>query len=151
MSGYLPGVELSTRDLEKLQACFISPELATKAMLRRVTSQEAAEYVGRRNNANYAGILFPYIWPGERNIRGGRLRRDAPDLGYRSDGTTKEERKYLAAPGSRPLLYLMPDTPPAWLDDTNLPICLTEGEKRSLLSTAWLYMNPSGLGSYPSV
>ena len=38
----------------------------------------------------------------------------------------------MAAPGSRPLLYFVAGTRAAWLEDTDLPICITEGEKKTI-------------------
>ena len=72
-SGKMPGCNLTESDLRTLGAWWITPKLAEQAMLRRVTSAEAATIVGRNGRGDYSGILFPYILPG-RTVREYRLR-----------------------------------------------------------------------------
>jgi hypothetical protein len=98
-----------------------------------------AAIVGRNGKSNYAGILIPYMWPGEPYAREYRLRLDYPEFEQKSDGSTKPKYRYLCATGSRNMLYLAPGTLPEWLDDTDLPIILTEGEKKclALSDLAW--------------
>lgn len=126
------GTSLTKADYKKLEASFITKELAEQAMLRRVTSQQGREIVGRRDSANYAGIVFPYIWAGEAAPREYRLRRDKPDLELQTDGTHKEKAKYLTPPGRGSMFYFVPGTPASWLSDVQLPIAITEGEKKTL-------------------
>jgi hypothetical protein len=129
----LPGSELQPNDLEKLAACGISPELARQALLRRVTSQEGARLIGRNGAADYAGITFPCVWPGDGDhIREYRLRRDHPELELQPDGTLKERNKYLSPPGRGNLLYFVPGTQAEWLSDSSLPAIITEGAKKTL-------------------
>ncbi len=123
---------LTDADLRLLSASFISPELALSAGLFRVDSPDGAEIVGRNGNADYSGLVFPYYLPGGNYPREYRLRRDNPDLEQGSDGEIKQKRKYLSPPGRRNLLYFVRMTNADWLADTNLPICLTEGEKKTL-------------------
>jgi putative DNA primase/helicase len=104
-----------------------------------VTSAEGAAIVGRNGNADYAGILFPYRWPGENGIREYCLRRDHPELEPDGSGKLKERAKYLWPPGRGNFLYFPPGTDPGWLQEATLPIVLTEGAKKalSLSALAW--------------
>lgn len=128
----LPGEPLSSKDYIKLEKCFISEEMALQAKFRRVSSTEGGAIVGRNGKADYSGTIIPYVWPGEDHIREYRLRRDNPELEHCADGTTKEIAKYLSPPGKGSLLYFVPETPAQWLQDTQLPIVLTEGEKKTI-------------------
>jgi hypothetical protein len=125
------GQPLSPADFDRLQRCGISPEIADAAKLRRVDNREGGEILGRNGSGNYAGLLFPYHWPGNPGAREYRIRRDHPDLEQTRDGL-KEKNKYLGPPGSRNLLYFHPDVAPAWLNDTTIDIVITEGEKKTL-------------------
>jgi putative DNA primase/helicase len=125
------GTSLSKADYKKLEASFITKELAEQAMLMRVTSQQGKELVGRRDNGNYAGIVFPYIWPGDTAPREYRLRRDKPEMELQPDGSYKEKAKYLSPPGRGSMFYFTPGTPNTWLHDVQLPIAITEGEKKT--------------------
>ncbi|MCG3159717.1 MAG: hypothetical protein JMDDDDMK_00732 [Acidobacteria bacterium] len=125
---------LTHTDFEKLAASYLTPEIVAAASIRRVDSVEGAEIVGRqaRNGHNYAGLVFPYIWPGETRPREVRLRRDQPDLEQQPDGVVKEKAKYLSPPGRANLLYFPPDTSPESLTDADVSITITEGEKKAL-------------------
>lgn len=123
---------LTDADFRLLSASFICPELAQSAGIFRVDSQNGAMIVGKNGNADYAGIVFPYFLPGNSSVREYRLRRDHPDLEQGSDGQIKQKAKYLAPPGRSNLLYFVPMTDASWLADTSLPICITEGEKKTL-------------------
>ncbi len=131
----LPGSPLNVEDLARLEKCGITREVAEQAMLRRVDSTEGGQLVGRNGSADYAGLIFPYIWPGDENIREYRLRRDSPDLEQKPDGTLKENGKYLSPPGCRNMLYFTPGTDAAGLTNPSLPILVTEGEKECLALT----------------
>jgi uncharacterized protein DUF3987/uncharacterized protein DUF3854 len=134
------GTPLEARDLEKLAQCGISPQLAESALLRRVDSASGAQIVGRNGSGNYAGIIFPYVWPGIQGAREYRLRRDEPDLEYKADGSIKEKDKYLSPPGRGNLLYLPPDVDPELLADPSMLVILCEGEKKclALSALAWV-------------
>jgi hypothetical protein len=123
---------LTDADLRLLAASFVSPELAQSAGIFRVDSFDGGLIVGRNGNANYAGLIFPYFLPGNTSPREYRLRRDNPDLERRPDGMIKEKAKYLSPPGRSNLLYFVPMADPVWLTDTSLPVCITEGEKKTL-------------------
>jgi putative DNA primase/helicase len=101
-------------------------------MLRRVGCSEGAAIVGRNGSGDFAGIVFPYIWPGEDHVREFRLRRDHPDLEHDAAGKLKERGKYLSPPGRGNMLYFVPGTDPNWLQDTSLLAVVTEGEKKCL-------------------
>src|SRR5690348_10898037 len=123
---------LNESDLAILQESFITPELAKQASIFRVDSSTGAQIVGRNGGGNYSGIVFPYYLPDESTPREFRLRRDHPDLEMKSDGTTKEKGKYLSPPGRGNLLYFVPGTRSEWLQDSTLPIAISEGEKKAL-------------------
>lgn len=127
----LPGTPLTENDLAMLAAAWIEPEHAGLAQLRRVSSIDGAQLVGRKDGDNCAGIVFPYVWPGESSAREVRLRRDVPDVKIEG-GKRRETGKYLAAPGRGNILYFFPATPAAWLKDVELPIVITEGEKKTI-------------------
>ena len=95
-------------------------------------SHEGATIVGRNGEADYSGIVFPNILPGTSIPREYRLRRDHPDLEQKTDGTLKKSRKYLSPPGRGNLLYFAPGTAPESLQDSGLPVVITEGEKKTL-------------------
>jgi putative DNA primase/helicase len=128
----LPGVPLNKRDIDSLSACWITAELTAQAMLRRVTSDEGKQLVGRKDRGNYAGIIFPYNWPGDKNVREYRLRRDKPDLEQTPGGGIKEKAKYLSPPGRGSMFYFTPGTPQEWLHNTSIPVVITEGEKKTI-------------------
>lgn len=132
---------LTDKDFRAFEACAIPRDLILAAGLRRVDTHEGAAMVGRqsKNGADFAGILIPYLWPGDPHPREYRLRRDHPDLEMK-DGQAREKNKYLSPPGKGNLLYFPPDTPPAHLADTSIPIVITEGEKKTL-SLAAFYRN----------
>jgi hypothetical protein len=135
----LPGAPLRDADYESLVQSWIDREFADKALLRRVASIEGGEIVGQRDGRDYSGLIFPNIWPGEGHVREYRLRRDSPEIRYDSKGVAKPDRKYLSPPGAPNMLYFAPGTPATWLEDTDLPIVITEGEKKTiaLLRLAW--------------
>ena len=128
----LPGGDLAQADFEKLARSGISRELAERALLRRVTSGEGGAIIGRNGAADYSGIVFPYLWPGQDGVREYRLRRDNPEFDQQPDGSLRERNKYLSPPGRGNLIYLVPGTLAEWLTDTSVPVVLTEGEKKTL-------------------
>jgi hypothetical protein len=128
----LPGNPLSEADFAVLEAIGIPRGLAQQALLRRVSSLQGREIVGRNGSGDYAGVVFPYCWPGETNPHEYRLRRDKPELTADSKGNLKERNKYLSPPGRGNRLYFVPGTSAEWLGDASMPIVITEGEKKTL-------------------
>ncbi|MBM3790901.1 MAG: DUF3854 domain-containing protein [Acidobacteria bacterium] len=127
------GYPLTDADYRKLEKeSWITRELANAAGIFRVTSQQGADIVVRKNTKDYSGIVFPYTEPGTGRIRGYRLRRDNPKYEYRPDGTRKEIDKYLTAPGDSNRLYFPPSVSSALLADTTVPVVIPEGEKKTL-------------------
>lgn len=126
------GEPLTETDYASLSKSWITRELADQAYLRRVTSAEGAPIVGRSDDGSYAGIVFPYIWPGEEHVREYWLRRDRPEIEYDSQGHPKEKNKYLGPPGRGNLLYLVPHTPETMLTEVQVPVAITEGAKKVL-------------------
>ena len=122
---------LTDQDYANLEARWLSREFATRAQLRRVDSATGAATVGRRSG-NYAGLLIPYFQPGSDRVREFRLRRDHPELEYDSGGNLKERNKYLSPPGLSNMLYIVPGTDPAILQDPTVPIVITEGEFKTI-------------------
>jgi hypothetical protein len=123
---------LTDADFRLLSSSFISPALAQSAGIFRVDSLTGSEIVGRNGHGDYSGLIFTYHLPGSSSPREYRLRRDNPDLEQGSDGRIKQKGKYLSPPGRGNLLYFVPMTASEWLKDTNLPVCITEGEKKTL-------------------
>ena len=134
ISPLLSFTTLTKKDLDWLARSYITPELAERAKIGRVDTHDGAQMVGRKPTAkqNYAGLVFPYFWPGEPYPGELRLRRDEPDLEQQSDGSTKEKGKYLSAPGRGNTLYFPPGTPPEHLTDATIGVVITEGEKKAL-------------------
>jgi hypothetical protein len=91
---------LTPADISTLARAGISSALAVSALLRRVESLEGGQLIGRNGSGDYAGIAFPYQWPGEDHVREFRIRRDHPELERQPDGSLKEKGKYLAPPGA---------------------------------------------------
>lgn len=123
---------LSEQDLSALAGSFITPDLIEQAEIFRVNSADGATLVGRTGHSDYAGIVFPYYWPGETGPREYRLRRDRPKIEQKHDGTLKEKNKYLSPLGRGNMFYIPPGTPPEYLSDPNITIVFTEGEKKAL-------------------
>ena len=129
---HLVGEAPTPDDVRRLTGSWLTPEDVEQAYIRRVDDTTGRELVGRSGRGGeYAGLVFPYVLPGEDRVRDYRLRRDKPDIEY-EDGKRKERAKYLAPPGRGNLLYFPPGTPREALADTNLPITITEGEKKAL-------------------
>ena len=96
----LPGKPLTSDDHKCLARSWISPELAEQAMLRRVTPEEAAQWIGPHRGKKLAGILIPNILPGTNEVRQFRLRRDYPDM-ESQDGSQREVNQYLSSKGAQ--------------------------------------------------
>jgi hypothetical protein len=130
---------LTEDDRAMLARSLITSDLADRALLARVEGQDAKDLIGAKDNRNYSGIEFPYVFPGEVAIRGSRVRRDQPEIQveYTEDGqeVRKENRKYVAEAGSRNLLYFYPETPSELLSDAKIPALVVEDEKKTLC--AW--------------
>ncbi len=125
------GDALTDGDYQSLQSSWITKEMADTACLRRVDSVEGQQAVGQKRG-NCAGILIPYYWPDEPTPRAYRIRRDSPETTMGSGGRLKLDRKYLSAPGERNRIYVPPGVNLKQLADTNLPLVITEGEKKTL-------------------
>ena len=128
----MPVCNLTESDFRNLDASWITRELAKQALLRRVTCGEAAVIFGRNGRSDSSGVLFPYVLPGQNQIREYRLRRDHPDCEQDRSGRVKQKGKYLSPPGRSNLLYFVPGTSLEWLQSTNIPVAIVEGEKKAL-------------------
>jgi hypothetical protein len=126
------GGQLTENDYAVLSASWITPELADRAMLRRVDTHEGREVIGQKGNRDCAGILIPYYWPGEPRPFNYRLRRDNPDYKYDAQGRPKPHAKYLGPAKSGNRLYIPPGVTPEQLQDGTAVIALVEGEKKAL-------------------
>jgi predicted P-loop ATPase len=118
---------LTEADYAALARAYISREIADAGGIYRVTSLDGRELIGRKNNGDYSGIVFPYRAPGSNYAVAHRLRLDNPPLG--SDG--KPEHKYLQAAGTRNRIFF-PPCDPALLSNITVPVVTTEGEKKCL-------------------
>src|SRR5690242_10997595 len=80
----------------------------------------------------------PTLWPGDNSVRDYRLRLDEPELEWKH-GMLRRKAKYLSPPERFPMLYFVPGTLPEFLQDSKLPIIVTEGEKKclALSDLAW--------------
>lgn len=125
------GTPLQPEDYAALERSWISRAIADSAMLRRVTSEEGKETVGRRDFEDYAGILFPYLWPGKAGVFAHRIRRDHPPYEIH-EGRRRERDKYISAPGYGNGLYFHPLTPAEVLIDVRVLLIFTEGQKKCL-------------------
>lgn len=94
-------------------------------------SQTGREMFARKSG-DLAGIIIPYLVPGEGRVVEYRLRVDHPDLEYRADGTLRETRKYIHPPGRPNRLYFPPGLTPEVLADPSTPVIITEGEFKAL-------------------
>jgi hypothetical protein len=134
VSSLINALPLTDADYDALEKSSIPRALADSACLFRVDQTEGARMFGRKTTAyhDYAGVIFPYFWPGEEPAREYRIRRDNPDQEMQPDGEIKETAKYLSPPGASSLLYFPPDVDPTWLDDQTMPKIICEGEKKTL-------------------
>jgi replicative DNA helicase len=135
---------LAAADYSALERCWLTREIVDAAKVQRVDTVEGARIIGKTATAskNYAGLIFPYFWPGHPNPREYRLRRDNPDMERRPDGSIKEKNKYLSPPGRGNYFYFPPDTPAEWLTDASVPATITEGEKKAL--ALWRFYQERG-------
>jgi P4 family phage/plasmid primase-like protien len=131
---------LTNEDFQRLEDGYIPRELVDRAGIYRVDTIAGAELVGRNLRESYAGIVFPYTWPGSKETRESRLRRDSPPKEYGRDGSFKDRAKYLSPPGRGSMIYFPPDIPESLLYDTSTHIILTEGEKKALALHQLLYI-----------
>jgi predicted P-loop ATPase len=125
------GSALTEADYRGLAARWITCELADAAGLRRVDSYTGQQMFARKTG-DCAGVIIPYVPPGENSAVEYRLRVDNPELEYRRDGTVRETRKYIQPPGRPNRLYFPPGLPVAVLADPALPLIITEGEFKAL-------------------
>jgi hypothetical protein len=115
--------ELEPRHIEELSQSRIDFVTAGLAGMRSI-SHAIAYDCGIRGEGNLDGLLIPYWEPAERRFspRFVRVKPDAVVAG----------RKYLQPIGERPRLYFIPGTSPTELDNTQLAMFVTEGEKKAL-------------------
>jgi hypothetical protein len=121
------GGPLTPDDLAALAARWIDGETAVRQLIRRVNAIDGSAIVGRNGAGDFAGLVVPNVWPGSDHIREYRLRRDHPEI---ENG--KIRMKYVAPPGRGNLLYFPVGTDPAWLNDPQIPLVITEGEFKTI-------------------
>jgi len=126
-----PGNPLTDADYASLARRWIDKELADAARIRRVDSDTGRLLIGRRDHGSFEGLAIPYFLPGELHVRDWRLRRDHPDIEYKS-GKPKERGKYLSPPGRKNMVYFVPGTSVDLLKSVSVPIIITEGEFKTL-------------------
>src|SRR5687768_15291161 len=126
-----PGRERSRSLDEMFERLGVPSDLVDAAKVRRVTHEEAVEEVGIRYKSDHLeGVYYPNLDPVLRHIRGGRVRRDHPEI--EADG--RLIAKYVGPPDRR-YLYFAPDAG-ALLCDASLPVVIVEAEKSALVITA---------------
>jgi predicted P-loop ATPase len=107
-------------------------DLTDAARLRRVDSNVGREMFSRKRG-DLAGIIIPNVAPWDAgHIREYRERLDNPDLEYRADGSIREINKYIHPSGRANLIYFPPDVLPTLLEDSTIPVIITEGEFKAL-------------------
>ncbi len=117
---------LTDADLHTLETEEWIDRPTTKAAnIYRVNTLEGKALVGRNDNEDYAGVVFPVYWPGDQTPREYYLRRDHPPI---ENG--KPKGKYLGPPGRGNKLLFGPGESPEALADVQLPVVLTEGPKK---------------------
>lgn len=117
---------LNKNDIKNLKSSFISYAQIKQAGIFRIDDIEGAEIVGRKPNANtnYAGLVYPYIFPDNKQKTQSRLRLDEPQ-------GENGKIKYLTYPGTRNMLYFIPGVEVKDLKNPLLPLIIAEGEKKS--------------------
>jgi putative DNA primase/helicase len=125
------GTALRPEDYAALERSWISRAIVDSAGVRRITSDEGKELVGRRDFEDYAGLVFPYFWPGNPVVFAHRIRRDNPPFEIHN-GKRRERDKYMSAPGYGNGIYFHPLTPAAALTDVTMSLILTEGQKKCM-------------------
>jgi predicted P-loop ATPase len=136
----LIGGPLTEADYAALAARWIPREQADAAFLRRVTSIDGAQLIGQsgkeghdwKAGPDFSGIVIPYLWPGDPNIRLYRIRRDHPEIEKGFDGKLKPRRKYMGEPGRANSLYFPPALEARFLDSAGMPLVIVEGEFKTL-------------------
>jgi predicted P-loop ATPase len=133
------GGDLTQDDYRKLAARWITPALAEKAGIRRVTSIDSYQMFNRKRG-DLSGLIIPNILPDNGAVREYRLRLDHVDYEIGIDGVKRESgMKYLGPPDRPPLIYFPPGVTLAMLQDVTLPVIITEGEFKAL--ALWLLAN----------
>lgn len=125
------GSDLTEDDYLRIAARWITRELADLAGLRRVDSLTGRQMFGRKGG-DCAGLIIPYVPPGENHVVEYRLRVDNPELERRHDGSIRETAKYIQPPGRGNRIYFPPGIDVSALSDTSLPVIITEGEFKAL-------------------
>lgn len=134
------GAPLRDSDYEKLlDGSGIRREWLDRAGFRRVDDADGKAAMGQQGGGNYAGILIPYILPGQTQPCEYALRRDVPDIEYNAEGKSKERRKYMFPVGRGNRLYFPPSVTPEALADKTVPLLIVEGAKKALAcqQAAW--------------
>src|SRR5438093_606799 len=115
------GEPLSRADIELHARLGIPPELLEAAGVRRVTHEQARDDCGIRYRSDHLeGIWYPNVDPERKDVRGGRVRRDHPEVN--SDG--KPIAKYVAPPDRHYLFF--PPGAISLLSDTSIAVVLVE-------------------------
>lgn len=125
------GEQFRPADLEMFERLGIPPNLLDAAQIRRVTHQQAREDIGIRYRSDrLEGVYYPNLDPERGDVRGGRVRRDHPEL----DSGGRPIAKYIGPPDRR-YLYFTPGAGPL-LTDMSVSIVIVETEKSALAFTA---------------
>jgi uncharacterized protein (DUF927 family) len=119
---------LTSDDLENLAASFITPELAQKARLFRVSDGEGRALVGN-DFLDCSGVAYPFHAPyGNGCAVAYGIRRD----NHETDDAGKPKRKYLYEKGFRNNLYFGTNVTDADLQNIEMPLVFSEGAKKCL-------------------
>ena len=88
-------MNLTATDLVAHAALGITPEMLSRAQVRRVDDLDARERLTSKHPGDLSGILYPYLHPNNGHATTYRLRRDHPEMEH-----GKPKDKYLVCRGA---------------------------------------------------
>src|SRR5262249_17536503 len=108
---------------------WITSELVSQAMIRRVDPLTAESMIGRKCGA---GLAIPFINPLTDEIVEYQIRLDNPPMEAAADGQVKAKSRYLYPFGRRGRAYFVPGADWALLHDIERSIVITEGPLKAI-------------------
>jgi len=111
----------------------ISPDILTRAQVRRVDDSEARDILGKSHSkpGHFDGVEYPYLDPKTGRRVTSSIRLDRASL--KPDGTP--DKKYVRPYGDNRHLYFAPGAG-ALLEDPSVPVVIVEAEKSALAITS---------------
>lgn len=109
---------------------YVDSALLESAGCYEVDSIEGARLLGRERQlykgADFSGICIPFLWPQNEHARENCLRLNNPLVDDKS-----KPKRYLFPYGHQGKLWIHPDTPIEWLEDSATTLVITEGAKKT--------------------